>query len=112
VSAQPGGGRWWRDVDELPIVLTGGPADGHWYRRDDFTQRQGTARRTATIHHRLTPRPGQLAPAVQAHNPDHQSSPRPDRRRRRGPAGIRNLHDLAHLARTTHGGEADTETVA
>jgi hypothetical protein len=52
MSAETVGDRWGRDSDELPIVLTGGPADGHWYRRDDFTQRQTTARRMAAIHHR------------------------------------------------------------
>jgi hypothetical protein len=80
VSAGTVGGRWGRNSDGLPSVLTGGPADGHWYRRDDFTQRQTAVRRMAAIHHRSPPDPTRQA--VQW--------------RWTGPAGIRHLHDLAH----------------
>jgi hypothetical protein len=88
----PDADHWTRSSDELPIVLTGGPADGHWYHHDDFTQRQTAARRMAAVHHR-TPGSRELATPLHRDNDFHQPSPRsrPQRRpvdldrTRRGP---------------------------
>jgi hypothetical protein len=104
-GAEAGGDRWGRGVDDLPIVLTGGPADGQWYGRDDFTQRQTAARRMAAIHHR-TP----LAPAswpllykptttISTHHRD--PGKQAVQWRWTGPAGVRNLPDLQQLSDTT-----------
>lgn len=41
-----------RPRELLPVVLTGGPADGHWYWPADFAARQLAARRMAAVHHR------------------------------------------------------------
>ncbi len=92
-------GTWDRDLDELPIVLTGGPADGHWYHRVDFEQRQLAARRMAEVHHR-----GRFDPAAWPllYAPTATVKTRPDGRQAvqwtwTGPANVRSLRDLARL---------------
>jgi len=116
VSAGTVGDRWGRDSDELPIVLTGGPADGHWYRRDDFTQRQTAARRMAAIHHRspLDPASWPLLYKPTATITSHRRAPTRQAVQWRwtGPAGSRNLHDLGHRAGLADAGEANAQTVA
>jgi hypothetical protein len=90
-----------RAPEDLPIVLVGGPADGHWYHRADFEQRQRAARRMAEIHHRRALDPAswplsyRATTTVVAHRHD------PNRQAVQwiwtGPADARTLHDLARL---------------
>ena len=94
-------GRWPRDPDELPIVLTGGPADGHRYWRDDFEHQQLAARHMAAVHHR-TPLDPASWPLLYAPTRTVVTHPRdPQKQATRwtwtGPAQVHTLHDLARL---------------
>ena len=91
--------RWDRDVDDLPIVLTGGPADGHWYHRADFEAQQLAARRMAEVHHRTRfdaaswPLLYTATTTVKTHHDDRQAV----QWTWTGPAHVRSLRDLARL---------------
>lgn len=85
----------------LPIVLTGGPADGQWYWPDDFSARQVTAHRMAAVHHRtrLDPASWPLLYPPTAKILTHRRDP--DKQAVAwvwtGPAEVRTLRDLARL---------------
>jgi hypothetical protein len=103
-----GAGTWDRDVDELPIVLTGGVADGHWYHRGDFEAQQLAARRMAEIHHR-----GRFDPASWPllYTPTTTVTTHRDGRQAvqwawTGPAQARSLRDLARLDAEATAGKA------
>ena len=90
----------------LPIVLTGGPADGHWYWPDDFAQRQLTARRMAAVHHRtrLDPASWPLLYAPTSNTLTHRRDPEKQAVVWvwTGPAEARTLRDLARLDAEAH----------
>jgi len=98
-------GRWPRDPDELPIVLTGGPADGHRYWRDDFEHQQLAARHMAAVHHRtpLDPASWPLRYAPTRTVITHHRDPQKQATRWiwTGPAEVHTLHDLARLNTAT-----------
>jgi hypothetical protein len=100
-ASDPSVGRWARDPDELPIVLSGGPADGHWYWRDDFEHQQFAARRMAAVHHRapLDPASWPLLYAPSSSVVTHDRDPQKQATRWvwTGPAEVHTLHDLARL---------------
>ena len=104
-------GRWARDPDELPIVLSGGPADGHWYHRADFDHQQLAARRMAAVHHRtrLDPASWPLLYTPTRTVITHHRDPTKQATRWiwTGPAEVHTLHDLARL-----NAEAATDTTA
>lgn len=85
----------------LPIVLTGGPADGQWYWPDDFATRQLAARRMDATHHRtrLDPARWALLYAPTAKILTHHRDPQKQAVAWvwTGPAEARTLRDLARL---------------
>ena len=103
---------WSRTADELPIVLVGGPADGHWYHRDDFEERQRAAGRMAEVHHRtpLDPASWPLSYAPTSTVTTHHRDP--NRRAVQwtwtGPAQVRSLRDLARLDAEARTAKTDT----
>ncbi len=107
-------GRWARDPDELPIVLSGGPADGHWYWRDDFEHRQLAAHRMAEIHRRTPLDPASWPLLYAATSTVITDRRDPQKQAARwiwtGPAEVHALHDLARL--NTEATTDDTETDA
>jgi len=90
-----------RAPEDLPIVLVGGPADGHWYHRADFEQRQRAARRMAETHHRsrLHPAAWPLLYRATSTVTTHRNDPnRPAVQWIwTGPAAAHSLPDLAQL---------------